>query len=132
MTTVSSRTPEGQPNRCPVCAKSLIMEPSTPFGDAPCPYCGSLLWFVSRDSVIHYFEHEAASPVRERIRHFLAEQLGVSPNKIPNDLKSFNFKELGADSLDTVEIIMELEEEFGITFDDEDSGGGEWSSRDVA
>ena len=41
----SSRTPEGEPNRCPVCGKALQIEPSRPPGDAPCPHCGTLLWF---------------------------------------------------------------------------------------
>lgn len=44
--TISSRTPEGTPNRCPVCGKSIRMEPSIPPGDAPCPSCGSLMWFA--------------------------------------------------------------------------------------
>jgi len=44
--TISSRTPEGVPNRCPVCGNSLRLEPSVPPGDAPCPHCGSLLWFA--------------------------------------------------------------------------------------
>ena len=42
---ISSRTPEGQPNCCPICRKALAMEPSQPFGDAPCPHCGCLLLF---------------------------------------------------------------------------------------
>src|SRR5262245_8107047 len=42
---ISSRTPEGSPNRCPVCGHDLRLEPSQPPGDAPCPACGSLLWF---------------------------------------------------------------------------------------
>jgi len=41
----SSRTPEGSPNRCPVCGNQVRIEPSTPPGDAPCPCCGHLLWF---------------------------------------------------------------------------------------
>jgi len=41
----STRTPEGEPNRCPVCGKRLQIEPSRPPGDAPCPHCGHLLWF---------------------------------------------------------------------------------------
>jgi hypothetical protein len=40
-----SRTPEGEPNRCPICGAQLQLEPSTPPGDAPCPQCGTLLWF---------------------------------------------------------------------------------------
>jgi hypothetical protein len=43
--TVSSRTPEGLPNHCPVCGNDLLIEPSRPAGDAPCPHCGHLLWF---------------------------------------------------------------------------------------
>ena len=42
---ISSRTPEGDPNRCPVCGLELRLEPSRPPGDAPCPSCGCLLWF---------------------------------------------------------------------------------------
>ena len=41
----SSRTPEGQPHRCPVCHQEVRVEPSFPPGDAPCPNCGHLLWF---------------------------------------------------------------------------------------
>ena len=41
----STRTPEGEPNRCPVCGNDLWIEPSRPPGDAPCPHCGHLLWF---------------------------------------------------------------------------------------
>ena len=43
-----SRTPEGEPNRCPVCGKPLQIEPSRPPGDAPCPHCGGLLIFGVR------------------------------------------------------------------------------------
>src|SRR6202011_2701636 len=42
---ISSRTPEGEPYRCSVCFNSLSIEPSHPPGDAPCPFCGTLLWF---------------------------------------------------------------------------------------
>lgn len=43
--TISSRTPEGDATRCPVCGAILTLEPSRPPGDAPCPSCGSLVWF---------------------------------------------------------------------------------------
>src|SRR5436305_5369278 len=46
---ISSRTPEGTPNRCPVCGSHLRIEPSDPAGDAPCPRCGHLLWFAWED-----------------------------------------------------------------------------------
>jgi mannitol/fructose-specific phosphotransferase system IIA component (Ntr-type) len=47
----SSRTPEGDPNQCPVCGKDVYIEPTTPPGDAPCPHCGHLLWFTSHNSL---------------------------------------------------------------------------------
>jgi anti-anti-sigma factor len=46
---ISSRTPEGRPKHCPVCGFDLKIEPSDPAGDAPCPRCGHLLWFVWED-----------------------------------------------------------------------------------
>jgi anti-sigma B factor antagonist len=46
---ISSRTPEGSPNRCPVCGAAIPIEPSDPGGDAPCPRCGHLLWFTWED-----------------------------------------------------------------------------------
>jgi hypothetical protein len=55
----SSRTPEGQPNRCPVCGKSVRLEPSNPPGDAPCPHCGHLLWFASLDSCAVFSSEES-------------------------------------------------------------------------
>ncbi len=44
----SSRTPEGIPNRCSVCGKRVHISPSRPSADAPCPHCGSLLWFEAQ------------------------------------------------------------------------------------
>jgi hypothetical protein len=47
---ISSRTPEGDPNRCPICGLDTRTEPSeTPTRDAPCPHCGHLLWFELPD-----------------------------------------------------------------------------------
>ena len=42
--TISSRTPEGWPNRCSVCGHDFRLEPSPPAWDVPCPRCGALLW----------------------------------------------------------------------------------------
>src|SRR5215468_3000048 len=48
--TISSRTPEGHPNRCPVCRRRLRLSPSGPIADAPCPHCGSLVWFPTANT----------------------------------------------------------------------------------
>jgi predicted RNA-binding Zn-ribbon protein involved in translation (DUF1610 family) len=42
---VSSRTPEEKPNRCSVCYGDFTLSPSQTTLDAPCPHCGSLVWF---------------------------------------------------------------------------------------
>ena len=57
--------------------------------------------------------------VFERIREVLAERLSVEETDITEEA---NFQEdLGADSLDLVEMIMELEDQFGIKIPDEDA-----------
>ena len=40
----SSSTPEGTPELCPICGKSLCVEVSRPPGDSTCPHCGALVW----------------------------------------------------------------------------------------
>ncbi|PHR97634.1 MAG: hypothetical protein COA78_27315 [Blastopirellula sp.] len=109
--TISSRTPEGQPNRCPVCGKSVIIEPSALFGDAPCPGCGTLLWFVARKTDAIYFEHRTAASIQDRIKELFARQLGILPEKLPDEINESTLKALGIDSLNTVELVLMLEEE---------------------
>lgn len=55
--------------------------------------------------------------VEERVVDIVAEQLGVDKDKIKPESNFVN--DLGADSLDTVELVMELEEEFDINIADD-------------
>jgi acyl carrier protein len=55
--------------------------------------------------------------VEDRVVNIVAEQLGVEKDKITRDSNFVN--DLGADSLDTVELVMELEEEFDINIADD-------------
>ncbi len=57
--------------------------------------------------------------IAERVKQIVAEQLGVDDDQVTNEA-SF-MEDLGADSLDTVELVMALEEEFDIEISDEDA-----------
>lgn len=89
---ISSRTPEGLPHRCPICDKPCLLEPSSPHGDSCCPNCGHLLWWL---------------------RDHLRRGTGIAAEQITFD--SLFSDELGKDSLDLVELIMEIETDFGVT-----------------
>jgi len=55
--------------------------------------------------------------VQERVKNIIVEQLGVEADQVKPEAQFVN--DLGADSLDTVELIMALEEEFNIEIPDE-------------
>ena len=57
--------------------------------------------------------------VEEKVKEIISKQLGVSPAEIQAET-SF-VEDLGADSLDTVELVMAFEETFGIEIPDEDA-----------
>ena len=59
----------------------------------------------------------ADKPIEQRVKDIIVEQLGVKPDQVTPGAKFI--EDLGADSLDTVELIMALEEEFGIEVPDE-------------
>jgi len=57
--------------------------------------------------------------IEERVKQIVAEQLGVDDAQVT--LEASFMDDLGADSLDTVELVMALEEEFDIEISDEDA-----------
>ena len=93
--TISSRTPEGEPNKCPICGAQFALEPSATTNDAPCPNCGHLLW---------WFQEHLSDPLTMPREAITAETLLQEGN-----------------SLDLVELIMELKEEFDITIPEDDA-----------
>lgn len=64
-------------------------------------------------------EKEERMAVQEKITEIIVEQLGVKPEEVTPEASFVD--DLGADSLDTVELVMALEEEFGIEIPDEDA-----------
>ncbi len=59
------------------------------------------------------------STVAERVKKIVVEQLGVKEDEVTNDASFVD--DLGADSLDTVELVMALEEEFNVEIQDEEA-----------
>ena len=57
----------------------------------------------------------------DKVKEIIIDKLGVEDKKITKDAKFID--DLGADSLDTVELIMQFEEEFGIEIPDDDAEG---------
>ena len=60
-----------------------------------------------------------ADNIQDKVRDIIVEQLGVNPEQVTLEAKFI--EDLGADSLDTVELVMAFEEEFGIDVPDEEA-----------
>jgi acyl carrier protein len=61
----------------------------------------------------------AEKSTQDRVKEIIVEQLGVNPDQVTPEAKFI--EDLGADSLDTVELVMAFEEEFGAEIPDEDA-----------
>lgn len=61
----------------------------------------------------------ADNTIEEKVKKIIVEQLTVNPDQVTPDAKFV--EDLGADSLDNVELIMALEEEFGLEVPDEEA-----------
>lgn len=61
----------------------------------------------------------AVRDVESRVKEIIVEQLGVKESEVTNE--SVFVEDLGADSLDTVELVMKFEEDFDIEIPDEDA-----------
>jgi acyl carrier protein len=64
-------------------------------------------------------EEIGMASVEEKVKHIIVEQLGVDEDEVKPDASFVD--DLGADSLDVVELVMALEEEFEMEISDEDA-----------
>jgi len=67
----------------------------------------------------HNHKEEIAMSVEERVKKIIVEQLGANADEVTTE--SAFVEDLGADSLDTVELVMAFEEEFDIEIPDENA-----------
>ncbi len=61
----------------------------------------------------------SAESIEDRVVKIVCNQMGTTPDKVTRETSFVN--DLGADSLDTVELVMEFEDEFEISIPDEDA-----------
>jgi acyl carrier protein len=64
-------------------------------------------------------EELMAESIADKVKDIIAEELGVDREEVTDNARFID--DLGADSLDTVELVMRFEEEFGIEIPDEDA-----------
>jgi acyl carrier protein len=62
---------------------------------------------------------DTSKSVFDRVKDIIVEQLGVNPDQVKSEARFI--EDLAADSLDTVELVMAFEEEFGAEIPDEDA-----------
>jgi acyl carrier protein len=94
---ISSRTPEGVPSRCPLCAAEANVEYSDPGRDAACPSCGARLLL--------------SAVLLARLQALAGRQPGLELEEITANSPW----PLGGDSLTSVEVMLELERELKIS-----------------
>ena len=64
-------------------------------------------------------ENQTVSNIEERVIKIVCDQMGTTPDKVTRETSFIN--DLGADSLDTVELVMEFEDEFETSIPDEEA-----------
>ena len=104
--------PKSAPIDCPQCNADVRGESWPVYGEFRCPSCGKLLWYLNLPSRSHVFRHSSSDRLHDRTIQIVADQLGIEPERLREDPSLAN--SLGADSLDTVELVMELEKEFDL------------------
>lgn len=76
-----------------------------------------MIYFASLFNKSNLNKRKMSQSIEEKVRKIIVERLGVDESEVTLEASFTN--DLGADSLDTVELIMELEKEFSISIPDE-------------
>src|SRR6476659_2613761 len=84
-----------------------------------CPDCPASAGFKCCATNTNRTNFMAEKSIEEKVKDIIVEQLGVNPEQVTPQA-SF-IEDLGADSLDIVELVMAFEEEFGVEVPDEDA-----------
>ncbi len=84
-----------------------------------CPDCPAAVGLNPRATNTNRTNFMAEKSIEEKVKDIIVEQLGVNPEQVTPQA-SF-IEDLGADSLDIVELVMAFEEEFGVEVPDEDA-----------
>ena len=99
-------------NRCPLCGGEVKVETDQIFGEIDCPQCGKHLWFLSAAFAARFFDFESSTELREQAIGMMAERLELDPSDLANNPKLI--QEIETDSLEALELIMDLEEQLGL------------------
>ncbi|MEM7476556.1 MAG: phosphopantetheine-binding protein [Planctomycetota bacterium] len=106
----NSKRADGE-DECPVCGVRQQRLTDKMFGETHCSNCNTALWYFWSGKTFLVLKLSNGIDFEDWIQSLLATQLGVDPNQIPDQLADLEFSELGIDSLDTLELLMEIESE---------------------
>jgi acyl carrier protein len=80
-----------------------------------------LLWFFPTSAGVRFYESKAVAPLRDRVLQIICDNLGVKKEGLT--LTTSFTEEVGANSLDLVEMVMDLEQESGVGITEEEARG---------
>jgi acyl carrier protein len=107
-----SDMPEGLPGSCPLCEAEVRVEVSAFTGDVICPRCRCWLCFVWIPPELRFYPGVDVTPAkRKQVARLLSRVFGTPAARVDAMGSPELWRELGGDSLDMVELVMELEEE---------------------
>ena len=107
-----SQETEFTTNCCPSCKTDIRVEPSILFGEMACPKCSKRLWYLVAADSARLFDFESSTDLQKRAITFIAQRMEVDADELSADPSILN--NLETDSLEALELLMDLEEEIGL------------------